>query len=299
MQPVTTVGKTPPASGDSSGTIPLVASLACGEVRGGNQPVHTKVSLPGIEGVLYSHPSDGTRGGDVHYLSVCGSGLLARVCVADVGGHGDAVAAVSAQMHAHLRRSVDIVDERRVFAALDRRLVRLDVPAITTAVLLTYYTPSRRLTVSYAGHPPGWILRRPGRRWERLVVADDPQAARPTGLPLGTGLDPVYSRRKLRPRIGDRLVLVTDGAIEAPATGTDEEFGTDGIAGVLSRFADASCAEIAEALLDALRAHTGTLQPRHDDVTVFVGEFVPGPPGPAVWHVLKNRLLKRILPGLE
>ena len=32
---------------------------------------------------------------------------------------------------------------------------------------------------------------------------------------------------------------------------------------------------------------------------LFVGEIVPGPKGPAVWHVLKNRLLTRVTPSLR
>src|SRR5512139_242502 len=53
------------------------ARLACAEVRGGNHPIYDVVELPGLRGVLYSNPCAGARGGDVHYLSVCGSGLLA------------------------------------------------------------------------------------------------------------------------------------------------------------------------------------------------------------------------------
>ena len=47
----------------------------------------------------------------------------------------------------------------------------------TTAALVSYRPWKHRLTVSYAGHPPGWILRRPGRegggrRWERLTITE-------------------------------------------------------------------------------------------------------------------------------
>ena len=74
--------------------------FACGEVRGGNGTIHAQVALPGLRGVLYSRPCAGASGGDIHYLSVCGSGLLARVCLADVAWHGSAVAAVGTEMHA-------------------------------------------------------------------------------------------------------------------------------------------------------------------------------------------------------
>jgi sigma-B regulation protein RsbU (phosphoserine phosphatase) len=271
-------------------------TLACGEVFGGNEPIHTTIELPGVHGVLYSHPCHGARGGDVHYVSVCGSGLLARICIADVVGHGEVVAQVSAQMHAHLRRSVDVIDERRVFREMDRRLEEIGVRAMTTAALLTYYPPSRRLTVSYAGHPPAWILSTPEGRWARLNVADRPGV--PMNLPLGTGFKSEYGRSRQRMTVGDRLVVVTDGVLEAPGP-TGDEFGAEGVERVLAETTLQSPESLVRALLDALAGHTGLSTPVHDDVTIFVGEIVPGPRGPAVWHVLKNRLLTRVIPSLR
>lgn len=267
-------------------------TLVCGEVRGGNVPVHTEVTLPGLNGVLYSRPCRGARGGDVHYLSVCGSGLLSRVCIADVAGHGEVVAAVSARMHDHLRKSVDVIDERRVFRDMDRRLQEIGIQAMTTAALITYYPPSRRFTVSYAGHPPGWVRSGDGARWRRLEVAPGP-ASPMANLPLGTGFESTYARERLRLDVGDRLVLVTDGVLDAD-NAADHEFGVSGVEQTLDALgAAASIDETATALLDALARHVGTRDFVHDDVTIFVGEIAPSPPGPALWHVLKNRLLRR------
>ena len=165
--------------------------LACGEVRGGNQMVHAAIDLPGLEGTLYSSACDGPHGGDIHYLSVCGSGLLTRLCLADVAGHGDAVAAVGREMYGQLRRSVDIIDERRVLRAIDRRVSSAEFATMTTAVLVTYYPPSKRLTVSYAGHPPAWYYTARTGTWASIEPEPAPSSSRgPVGLPLGTGLSP-------------------------------------------------------------------------------------------------------------
>lgn len=266
--------------------------LACGEVRGGNEPVFTTVELPGLHGVLYSAPYRGRGGGDVHYVSVCGSGLLSRVCLADVAGHGETIAAVGREMHAHLRRSVDIVDERRVLAALDGRLDASGLETLTTAALLTYYPPSRRLTVSYAGHPAGWIRREAAAGWHRLETAGT--SASPPGpldLPLGTGLRPAFTRGRLRAAPGDAILLVTDGVLETPSPAGDE-FGVSGVERVLHEHGHPG-RDIAHPLLAALRAHAAQVVLPHDDVTFFAGTFVEGPPGPAIWHVFKNRLLFR------
>jgi serine phosphatase RsbU (regulator of sigma subunit) len=275
-------------------TAPVVSEpsrLACNEVRGGNDLVHERVVLPGIDGTIYSSPCAGPHGGDVHYLSVCGSGLLSRVCVADVAGHGEALAVVGAEMHRHLRRTVDTLDERRVLRALDRRLTGGPRAVLTTAAVLTYYAPSRRLTVSYAGHPRGWIYSSVTGQWSRLDAGDATPGAGPlVDLPLATGLAPTFARRKLRVALGDRVLLVTDGVLEAPAPdGT--EFGADGVARVLQT-AEGSCHDVARALLSALLAHAGAGALTHDDVTFFIGEVVDGPRGPALWHVVKNRLFR-------
>ncbi len=273
--------------------------LVCGEVRGGNEPVWTVVDLPGLAGVLYSHPCHGIAGGDVHYCSMCNSGIIARVCLADVAGHGERVSAIARVMHAELRANVNRWDEREVMQALDVRLEQSGLKAITTAALVSYRPWKRHLTVSYAGHPPGWIFRAggdgKGRRWERLVI-DEPAAAGPADLPLGTGFGPTYSRTRVRAVPGDRLLLVTDGVLEAP--GPDgAEFGDAGVERVLDACLSAgnACEGLATALVDALRAHTGADPMEHDDVSFYVAEITPPPPGPQIWQILKNRIVPTLI----
>jgi serine phosphatase RsbU (regulator of sigma subunit) len=273
-------------------------ALVCGEVRGGNESVWTVVDLPGLVGVLYSNPCHGASGGDVHYCSMCNSGILARVCLADVAGHGERVAGVARVMHAELRASVNSWDEREVMTALDGRLEQSGLKAITTAALVSYRPWKQQLTVSYAGHPPGWIFRAGAdgdRRWERLAITE-PAAASPADLPLGTGFGPAYSRARVRAQVGDRLLLVTDGVLEAPAP-DGAEFGEAGVERVLDACCreGSECADVGVRLLDALRAHTGADPMSHDDVTFYVAEIAPPPPGPQAWHILKNRVLPSLL----
>jgi serine phosphatase RsbU (regulator of sigma subunit) len=266
--------------------------LVCGEVYGGNEPAWTVVELPGLSGVLYSNPCHGASGGDVHYCSMCNSGIIARVCLADVAGHGERVAGVARVMHKELRESVNSWDEREVMRALDVRLEQSGLKAITTAALVSYRPWQQRLTVSYAGHPPGWIFRAAAdggaRRWARLTV-ERTVAAGPADLPLGTGFGPAYSRAQVRARPGDRLLLVTDGVLEAPAA-DGSEFGDAGVERVLAdcQAAGRGCEDLGASLLEALRAHTGHDPMEHDDVSFYVAEITPRPPGPQVWQVVKN-----------
>ena len=268
--------------------------FACGEVRGGNGTAYSLVELPGLRGVLYSRPCHGANGGDIHYLSICGSGLMARVCLADVAGHGPTVAAIGREIHAHLQQSVDVVDERKVFSRFNSRLERRGMSAMITAVLATYYPPRRRLTVTYAGHPRGWLFRAGERRWAALSLPVPPPVERPSyvDIPLGVGLAATYTRHRFRVATGDRLLLITDGVLETTSP-DDAPFDTHGVEAILAAGMPGSCEALADRLVVALHAHAEADHLAHDDVTFFLAEFTDGPPGPALWHVVRNRVLAR------
>lgn len=274
-------------------TLRLAEGFTCGEVRGGNRVSHTLVELPGLRGVLYSRPCRGADGGDIHYLSVCGSGLMSRVCLADVAGHGATVSAIGRDIHDHLRGSVDVIDERQVLSRFNDRLNAQDDRAMTTAVLGTYYPPRRRLTVCYAGHPLGWLYRAERRQWMALQAETPQPKRRPAFIdtPLGVGFTPEFTRHRFTVAPGDRILLITDGVLET-ASPDDHQFDRHGIENVLNVDGGA-CEDVAGRLLTALHAHANTDELAHDDVTFFLGEFTEGPAGPALWHVFKNRLLDR------
>jgi len=267
--------------------------FTCGEVRGGNGFTHQLVELPGLRGVLYSRPCEGAHGGDIHYLSKCGSGLMSRVCLADVAGHGEAVSAIGRGIHDHLRRSVDVIDERKVLSRFNARLNAGSVQAMTTVVLTTYYPPRRRLTVCYAGHPVGWLYRAETSRWTMLQSEATPPTTGPVFLdiPIGLGFTPAFTRHRFRVSPGDRLLLITDGVLETTSP-DDNQFDRHGIDRLLEA-GGGTCQEVADRLLAALHRHADADALGHDDVTFFLGEIVEGPPGPALWHVVKNRLLNR------
>jgi sigma-B regulation protein RsbU (phosphoserine phosphatase) len=260
--------------------------LVCKEIWGGNRVFYGPIELPGIRGVLFSQPCDGARGGDVHYLSVCGSGLLSRACLADVFGHGESVASVSQVMHDLLRRSVDRVDERKVLRRLNMELSKLDNGSFTTAAALTYFPPTRRLSISYAGHEPAWYLDRARRNWLRLEPA---QRAGHANAVLAAAPQTRYTRCTRRTSIGDRLLLLTDGVLEAPNE-AGELFGHERLDAILEESRDKSPGELAATILQALHDHTNVVTLQHDDVSLLAVEFVENLKQPALWMVLRNRI---------
>ena len=74
-------------------------AMHCMEIWGGNQAVESAVSTPGLDVWVYSRPFQGAvHGGDVHYVSLCGGGIVTRMIVADVSGHGESVAEFSGML---------------------------------------------------------------------------------------------------------------------------------------------------------------------------------------------------------
>lgn len=266
--------------------------LVCTEIWGGNRQIACPVELPGLRGYLFSRPCQGGRGGDVHYLSVCGSGLIARFCLADVAGHGDEVSRVSQEIHALLRKYMNWMDQRRVLRVLNRRLTRMGLRALTTAVSVTYFPPLRKLSLSYAGHPPAWLYRGKTGQWEAVDLYP---GGRPTrgalDLPLAVGDETRYSRRQTRVAVGDRLLVLTDGLLETPDP-EGEIFGNERLGEVLNAHADATPRELSRVIRRALYDHSGNEALHHDDVTLLIMEFTSPPGALGVWHGLKTRLLR-------
>ena len=64
-------------------------TLHCMEIWGGIEPVERSVSTPGLDLWVFSRPFHGDeQGGDVYYVTLCGGGVITRIVVADVSGHG-------------------------------------------------------------------------------------------------------------------------------------------------------------------------------------------------------------------
>lgn len=272
---------------------PTIPTFTCAEIWGGNRDVDHRIELPGIRGRLISRPSDGGRGGDLHYVSICGSGLTSRLCLADVAGHGAAVSRVSNLIHELLHRFINALDQRRVLIALNQQLYREDLARMTTAAAVTYIYPFHELSLSYAGHPPAWFFRGDARQWERLALRSlGSRHARLIDIPLAIEEKTAFTRRKEHVNVGDRLVLVTDGVLEAPAP-DGELFGDKRFEQLLAAHQDADADALADAILTELIAYTQDPELRHDDVSFMVLDFVRGPRARGIWTLLRNRLFGR------
>ncbi|WP_030748480.1 PP2C family protein-serine/threonine phosphatase [Streptomyces griseus] len=197
-----------------------------------------------------------------------------RAVLGDVQGHGlAAVATVASLMGAFREAVLDDPDLEAIAARLDRRLV-VDSAGVehaelfATAVLLDFAPAEGTVRVLARGHPPPLLLRGSG---------GPPRTLEPVpGPPLGLGLAGVVPASALTVtlRPGDRLVLASDGVLEArDANGSFYPFARR-----LARLADAGT----ESLPEAIWADLARFAPEvRDDVTLLVLTLEPRDPGVA------------------
>lgn len=253
---------------ESFGDSPSAHRIRCSEIWGGIQNASLDACTSGIRASLFSCSCEGGRGGDVYYFSVCGHDVLTRVVLADVTGHGESVSRVSQWLYDSLAARMNSRRGYKVLADLNREAEKFGEQAISTATVIGFYRWTGRLYFSYAGHPPVVMYRRQQRQWSTLELPDSAVLA---NLPVGVTEQSRFDQGRMRIRREDRLLLYTDGVIEAPDA-AGRLFGIERLMEVLNQAADESLGRLKDSVLSALRQHSGGSL-THDDVTVLAIEI--------------------------
>lgn len=262
------------------------------EVRGGNEPVDAALAMPGVEAWVYSRPyhSAGESdidvaggGGDVHYISSCATGRVTRMLVADVSGHGTAVCDAAGGLRALMRRFVNYIDQTQFVRAMNRRFVALSADdCFATAVVTTFFAPTRTLAVCNAGHPPPLWYRATRGQWEYLELrratkvssfakpgsSSSSSNAPVSNIPLGIIDVTRYQQFEVTLDPGDLVLCYTDSLIES-LDADGELLGLDGLIRIARSRDAGEPLKLIPSLLAAVRAeHAGNLE--DDDVTVLL-----------------------------
>ncbi|HTQ79602.1 MAG TPA: SpoIIE family protein phosphatase, partial [Thermoanaerobaculia bacterium] len=183
------------------------------------------------------------------------------VIIADVSGHGLSTGLRMAMIKAALQILVqEEADPERILARMDA-VVRADTQTrfFVTSTLAFLDFRAGELTLTNAGHPPTYLLRR-GEVEEILLP----------GSPLG-GMGRTYGRRTLALERGDTLVWLSDGLIEA-LDPSGNVFGYDAILASLAG-PPASPLAVRDRLLAAVERHVAG-QPPQDDRTLLVMRYL-------------------------
>jgi sigma-B regulation protein RsbU (phosphoserine phosphatase) len=244
--------------------------MQCMEVWGGSQLTTSSVQLGGLDAWVYSKPyKNADNGGDVYYASSCATGRINRLLLADVSGHGDAVAESALALRKLMRRYVNFLDQSKFVRSLNRQFsVMSRRGRFATAIATTFFEPTRVLTVCNAGHPPPLLYSASTQSWSILEMPRENESDAPTNVPLGI-LDIVdYEQFDVELQEGDLVLCYTDALVESKDN-KGELLGPGGLLSIVETVKLDQSENFIQLLLTEIESRfTGNLS--EDDVTVLL-----------------------------
>lgn len=218
------------------------------------------LTIPGWQ-VAYHYKTAGVVGGD--YCDVISDGRGgAYFLIADVAGKGVSAAMLTANLRAVFRALVPLgMPVEQLLGHANRLFCEGKLPMQYATLIFGYSSPSGKLQLVNAGHLPALLVR--GKEVTRMES---------DSVPLGLFCEQQFSAATADLRLGDMLVLYTDGVTEAQDS-RGQEYG---VAKLQSLFDDGSltCPEqVVEACRDCLKEFRGSAE-RSDDETLLAIQYL-------------------------
>ncbi|MBV8551848.1 MAG: PP2C family protein-serine/threonine phosphatase [Acidobacteriaceae bacterium] len=196
--------------------------------------------------------------GDFYDYVVAENGR-AGLLIADVSGHGVPAALIASMVKlAAASQRTNASDPARFLRGMNAALYRNTQNQFVTAAYVYLDSRSRELHYSAAGHPPMLLLR-------NGVVIE----VQENGLILAAFDFATYSTVTHRLEHGDRLLLYTDGIVEA-SDAAGEFLGREALGELLRKTAGSSPSEAADRILSSVQQWSAT---QDDDLTLIVCDF--------------------------
>lgn len=221
--------------------------------------------LPGLDGfdmAAVSVPADEV-GGDVYDLQLVEDGVLG-ILMADASGHGLPAALQARDVVIGMRMGQ--AEHHKISATVTRLNKVIHRSSLASRFISLFYAElesTGNMAYVNGGHCPPLLL----------APAGDVFELKTCGPVLGPLPDAEYRRGYLTLRPGEMLVLFTDGVTErhGPNATDDEldELGREGLIATLREHEHRTAEEIAQAVIERVRAH-GDGSPLDDDVSVLV-----------------------------
>jgi sigma-B regulation protein RsbU (phosphoserine phosphatase) len=184
----------------------------------------------------------------------------AGLLIADVSGHGVPAALIASmvKLAASSQRST-ADDPARFLTGMNAALCGNTQNQFVTAAYVHLNAKSEELRYSAAGHPPMLLLRN-----GRITKVEE------NGLMLAAFDFASYANAVHKLESGDRLLLYTDGIIEA-ANASGDFFGHDALCALLRDTAKLPSSSAADSIMASVRAWSAR---QDDDLTVLVCDYV-------------------------
>jgi phosphoserine phosphatase RsbU/P len=246
-------------------------TLQCMEIWGGSHDAENSVSTPGLDLWIYSRPyQEASAGGDVHYVSLCGGGVITRFILADVAGHGTAVADAARELRTLMRRNINRKSQARLIGELNRQFTELNQAGrFATAVIATYLATTRQLTICNAGHPRPFWYRADQGAWSILSGREGQGTDGARNLPLGIDGQVGYDQMQISLGEGDYFIFYTDALVEALGP-QEKPLGEEGLLDLAARLDLASPETAARTLIENLDRYRGGRTPEDDQTFLLL-----------------------------
>jgi phosphoserine phosphatase RsbU/P len=182
--------------------------------------------------------------------------------IADVSGHGVPAALIASMVKVAITsQRHHATNPERLLAGVNEALCGNTQNQFVTAAYVHLDAGCGKFCYAAAVHPPMLLLR-------------DEQVSRveENGLVLALLSSAVYTSTKQPLLSGDRLLLYTDGIIEAANSG-EEEFGYERVSHLLQASAKMAAEEAADLILNTV---SGWSSSQSDDLTVIVCDYKRG-----------------------
>jgi phosphoserine phosphatase RsbU/P len=205
------------------------------------------------------HPMTSVAGDFYEFVVV--DNHRAGFLIADVSGHGVPAALIASMIKVAMQSvSAKAEDPGQVLRGLNRVLSSQLRGQFVTAAYLWLDMEKRSARYSAAGHPPLLCWRAAGGKLQRLES---------NGLLFGVLPDAEYPNLDFDVSSGDRLLLYTDGIVEAENAAGDA-FGDMRLEQVLRAHHTSSAADLSDQMLDEQRRWQPPSVPQQDDLTLVV-----------------------------
>jgi serine phosphatase RsbU (regulator of sigma subunit) len=254
--------------------------LHCMEIWGGSKAADQSVSTPGLNTWVYSRPYEGAvSGGDVHYVSLCGGGMITRFILADICGHGASVVEEAYFLRKLMRSNINRKSQTKLIKALNRQFAYLaKTNRFATAIVATYLTTNNQLTISNAGHPrPLWYSVATGR-WTVLNARSATSCGSIANIPLGIDNATRYDQTEIRLEKGDLVLFYTDALVEA-MNPKGQALDYLGLLEMVRNVDVSDAHDVIPSLLDALKQFCEK-NDVDDDLTIMLLEHTASKPQP-------------------
>ena len=221
--------------------------------------------VAGISIAIRFQPSSTVAGDFYDFLDPDSSHV--GMVVADVSGHGVPAALIASMVKIAVVSRVDCIDRpARLLSEVNRTLAGNFRHGFVTAAFVFLDSESSEMVIASAGHPQPLLL---------STKTGSLREVGGTGTVLGRFDDAVFHEVRYPFNPGDRLVLYTDGIVEARDSAA-EMFGEERLRSVIGTSTNLCADELAERLIGEVRTWTQSQSndTEDDDLTLIVVDRV-------------------------